>query len=198
MTRIHIVPTLDAIYDHQSPFKNIYMNIMNDDTKVGEAQVVLMDYCQILADGDSLDTAARYVSEDMNLALQALHKSSLFKGKTLHPNYQMYCRVPIIAYLARLYIYPEYRKSGYGSAFLDMLPGAIAHITMSAPIAIAVYISPQTKIQHCSGAIADMLLSDITTMYHTMEQMFLNAGYTKPSRRAAHKCCMCWIERKGK
>lgn len=194
MAAVHIIPTLDTIYHNQSYFKNIDMTIMNGSRKIGEATIVLMDYHRIREAGERLETVARHIAEDMHLAMNALAKHSLFSCEVLCDTDRMYCRVPIIAYIARLYVYPEYRGKGYGAAFLKMLPEAITNITLSPPLAIAVYISPQTKAQHHNGEVTEMVQKDVKAMRVTMERTFEHAGYIKPSKAIAHKRCMCWTE----
>lgn len=177
MATVHIIPKLNTIYDDQL-FKTINISIMNKTNKVGEAEVILMDYNRMQNEGESLDTVARYLAEDIHLAFQALSKHSLFSGKDLCKG--MFCRVPVVAYLSRVYIYPEYRRMGFGTAFIKMLPEAIKSITFSKPIAIAVYLSPDDETKE---------------MYKTMSRLFLNAGYFKPFNETIYKRCFCQIER---
>lgn len=194
MASIHIVPIMDTVDNKHSYFKNIELVIFNGSRKVGEAKVILMDYNQIRSNGEHLDTVARHVSEDMHLAFSALSRHSLFSCEVLCDTDRMYCRVPIIAYLSRIYIYPEFRGKGYGQSFIEMLPDVIKNITLSNPLAIAVYICPQTKSISQNGTITPIIKKDIKAMQILMEGMFASAGYIKPSRAMSHKHCMCWTE----
>ncbi len=194
MANLSIVPTLETITNNTSKFQNIILDIFNGARKVGEARLVLFNYREIREAGERLETVAKRVSEDMNLAMNAMSKHSLFSCEVLCDTDRMYCRVPIIAYLSRIYIYPEYRGKGYGKTFVKMLPDVIQTITMSSPLAIAVYISPQSKITTHNGMIAEVPKKDLRAMYTQMEKMFIDAGYIKPSKILNYKRCMIWTE----
>ena len=194
MATISIVSTLDTISDNTSKFQNIELAIFNGSRKVGEAHLVLFNYREIREAGERLETVARRISEDMNLAMNAMAKHSLFSCEVLCDTDRMYCRVPIIVYLSRIYVYPEYRGKGYGKAFVAMLPNIIRQITLSSPLAIAVYISPQSKIITHTGMTAEIPKKDLRAMQVQMEKMFADAGYIKPSKTLNHKRCMVWTE----
>ena len=194
MASIYLVPTLEAISNNTTKFQNIELAIFNGARKVGEAKLVLMNYFDVRDSGERLETVAKRVSEDMNLALNAMAKHALFSCEVLCDTDRMYCRAPIIAYLSRIYIYPEYRGKGYGKECIKMLPDAIKQITLSFPLAIAVYISPQTKITTHNGVTTDVPKKDLRAMQTQMEKMFADAGYIKPSKALTHKRCMCWTE----
>ena len=194
MASISIVPTLETISNNHSKFTNIELAIFNGARKVGEAKLVLINYHAMREDGEYLDTVARRTSEDMHLSLSALSKHSLFSYEILCDTQKMHCRVPIIVYLSRIYVYPEYRGKGYGKAFIKMLPDIIQRITLSFPIAIAVYISPQAKTVTHNGLVADIPKKELRAMQSQMEGMFEKSGYIKPSKALSHKKCMVWTE----
>lgn len=194
MASISIIPTLETISDQQSKFTNIELAIFNGARKVGEAKLVLVNYDEMRQDGKYLDTVARHTSEDMHLALSALSKHSLFSYGILCDTQMMHCRVPIVVYLARIYVYPEYRGKGYGKAFLKLLPTIVQRITLSSPIAIAVYVSPQSKTVTHNGMVKDVPKKELRAMQTQMETMFTKAGYMKPSKALSHKKCMAWTE----
>ena len=75
-----------------------------------------------------------------------------------------------------------------------MLPDVIKQITLSYPLAIAVYISPQTKITTHNGVTTDISKKDLRMMQTQMEKMFADTGYIKPSKALTHKRCMVWTE----
>lgn len=194
MATIHVIPTLNTICSDHADFKSIELAIMNGSRKVGEAWITLINYHKIRIAGKHLDNVARFISEDMHLALSALSKHSLFSCEVLADPDRMYCRVPIICYISRLYIYPEYRGKGYGKACIKMLPEIITDITLSRPLAIAVYICPQTKAVNHNGDVTEMPKADIKKMYQQMIKMFQDAGYVKPSKAMIYKHCLCWTE----
>ncbi len=194
MANISIVPTLETITNNTAKFQNIVLDIFNGARKVGEARLVLFNYREIREAGERLETVAKRVSEDMNLAMNAMAKHALFSCEVLCDTDRMYCRVPIIAYLSRIYVYPEYRGKGYGKTFVQMLPDVIQKITLSSPLAIAVYISPQSKITTHNGMTAEMPKKNLRAMYTQMEKIFADAGYIKPSKILNYKHCMIWTE----
>lgn len=194
MASIYIVPTLETIPNNKTTFQNIELAIFNGARKVGEAKLVLMNYFEVRNAGERLETVAKRISEDMNIALNAMAKHALFSCEILCDTERMYCRVPIIAYISRIYVYPEYRGKGYGKACIKMLPDVIKQITLSYPLAIAVYISPQTKITTHNGVTTDISKKDLRMMQTQMEKMFADTGYIKPSKALTHKRCMVWTE----
>jgi GNAT superfamily N-acetyltransferase len=194
MATISIVPTMETISNNTTKFNTVELAIFNGARQVGEAKLILMNYAEMRESGERLETFARRISEDMHLSLSAMSKHSLFACEVLCDTDRMYCRVPIIAYLSRIYVYPEYRGKGYGKAFVQMLPAAIKQLTLSAPLAIAVYICPQTKIMTHNGLTAEIPKKDLKAMQTQMEKMFADAGYIKPSKALNHKRCMVWTE----
>lgn len=194
MASISVVPTLETISQTKSKFTNIELALFNGARKVGEAKLVLVNYNEMRENGEFLDTVARRTSEDMHLALSALSKHSLFAYGILCDTQMMHCRVPIVVYLSRIYVYPEYRCKGYGTEFIRMLPDITQRITLSRPIAIAVYISPQSKTVTHNGMTASIPKKELRAMQTQMETMFGNAGYIKPSKALSHKKCMVWTE----
>lgn len=197
MAFISIVPTVDIPSKNMSKFVNLELAIFNGARKVGEAKVVLINYLTMREDGYFLDTVAKRLSEDMHLALSATSKHSLFSYEIVCDTDMMHCRTPIVAYLSRFYIYPEYRGRGYGKEFIQMLPNVIRQITLSRPLAIAVYISPQSKVKTHNGLVADVPKKELRTLSNQMEAMFLKAGYVKPSKALSHKRCMVWTDGKS-
>lgn len=194
MASISIVPTVETISSSATNLYNVELTLFNGARKVGEAKLVLMNYLEMRNAGERLETFARRISEDMHLSLSAMSKHALFSCEVLCDTDRMYCRVPIIAYLSRIYVYPEYRGKGYGKAFLQMLPDIIKRLTLSNPLAIAVYISPQAKITTHNGLVHEISKKDLKAMQTQMEKMFAAAGYIKPSKALNHKRCMVWTE----
>ena len=195
MASIYIIPTVETIQENVPNIRTIELALFNGSHKVGEAKLVMFNYNEIRENGKRLENIAKSISEDMNFAMNALSKHSLFAYEVLCDTERMYCRVPIIAYVARLYVYPEYRGKGYGKAFIKMLPDAIKSLTFSCPLAICVYISPQTKMMTHNGTVADIPKKDLRAMQTQMERMFAKAGYIKPSKALNHKRCMVWTEK---
>ena len=194
MATISVIPTMETISNNTPKLNTVELAIFNGARQVGEAKLVLMNYAEMRASGERLDTYARRISEDMHLSLSAMSKHALFSCEVLCDTDRMYCRVPIIAYLSRIYVYPEYRGKGYGKSFVQMIPSLIKQLTLSAPLAIAVYISPQTKIITHNGLTAEIPKKDLKAMQTQMEKMFADAGYIKPSKALNHKRCMVWTE----
>lgn len=195
MASIYIIPTIETIKDAQSPIHSVELTLFNGAHKVGEAKLVMFDYNEIRENGQRLENVARHLSEDMHFTMNALSKHSLFAYEILCDTNRMYCRVPIIAYLARLYVYPEYRGKGYGKAFVKMLPETIKSLTFSYPLAICVYVCPQTKMMTHTGEVVDIPKKDLRAMQKQMENMFSKTGYIKPSKTLNHKRCMVWTEK---
>lgn len=190
MAIIHVTQIFETIDFDGTFFNEVDFVIKHQNRIVGEASVTLVDYCKICETGHRLDTVARFKAEDMHLALSALAKVSPFSNAAPNTSGEAH----IIAYISRIYIFPEHRRKGFGAEFVKILPDIIESMTKSAPIAISVYVCPQSKAQSATGTITNLTQKSQKEMRKIMESMFATCGYFHPSKTAAHSRCMCWLQ----
>lgn len=196
MSQVHVVPIMDAIYHPGQCFKDITLVIKNQTNIVGEAHITLLNCKKMEDEGKTLRNVASMVAEDMHFAFTALSKQDRFSC-IISCGDDMQCRTPIIAYLSRIYIFPKYRRQGFAEAFVRMIPEIVENITMSAPLAVAVYVSPQSKEQNGENDThIDLTNKEQQEMCHHMKHLFQKCGYFYPSKEKRYARCLCWVEEK--
>lgn len=188
-----IIPQIQPNYIYPEECCIIHFQIKDQGKNVGESHVLLVNYKKLLSSGKSIADIGRYSSTDVDVAFSAMSKLKLLAPKSMEsPGFM--CRTPVIAYLSRIYIYPEFRRHGYGKEFLKKLPVAIEETVLTRPVAISVYISPQHHYTQPDGTSIPMNEPDVRRMERTMKNLFKSAGYKKPSRLPLYSSCFCWVD----
>lgn len=174
------ITDINTSANYPKAFQPIKMNIIHENTVVGEAEVILCHHSDEATGNKSLIDIAKTFREDLYLSLCALSKHWYLESDCLN-------KAPIIAHLAYLFIFPEYRNNGYASEFIDELPNLVQRITFSRPLCMITYIEPRSKYHDAAGNLVELSELERTQMRTQMDKLFEKHMYFRPSCRHDHQ-----------
>ena len=174
------ITDINTSANYPKAFQPIKMNIIHENTIVGEAEVILCHLFNADCQYQSLEDMAKTFREDLHLSLCALSKHWYWESDCIN-------KAPIIAYLAYLFIFPEYRNRGYASEFIDALPNLVQRVTFSRPLCMITYIEPRSKYYDAAGHLIELSEAERKQMRNQMDALFEKHMYFRPSRRHDHQ-----------
>ncbi len=168
--------TLDHIYP--KCFVPLAFEVYENGKCIGDIKVRLYKYTNTNQMLNDTQEANKYIGAAAEvLALDTRFKADLVEevGKT-----------PIVAYIERFFIYPEYRGHGYGEKCLSELANNIKIITLTEPCAFMTFLEPNEAYTQ-NGETILLTHKEVKQMKKCMRHVFQKAGFIFPSTK--HPFC---------
>lgn len=165
-------------YLYPDCFRPVAFEVYENGKCIGEIKVRLYKYTNT----DNMVHDAQAANKYIGAATETLASETRFKADWV----KEIGRTPIVAYIERFFIYPEYRGHGYGERCLSELSANIKAVTLTEPCAFITFIEPDEAYTR-NGETILLTHKEVKQTKKCMRHIFQKAGFVFPSNK--HPFC---------